>query len=463
MGESNILPFIQNDQNDHNDQNDLENSYEKKLARISACSLGDKIILFPVQGKRREFIVNRTRICFRSIMPTDVDSLDTVVIILPTIHRYLLNFELKIEMNENKVVMGCRLSSLNEIPFRLNGNFCFDSYIERNDKVVLGYNTLLFLKSDESIRNRNNINSIDPILNNKRLMESDINILIEGETGSGKTYLAKEIHERSGRRGAFVHININSFASGLIESELFGHIRGAYTGAHNDKKGAFLEASNGTLFIDEIDSLPIEIQIKLLLFLDFKKIRPVGSSREIKCEVRLIFASGKNLSELVVESKMRSDFYYRILSGVKLEVIPLRDDKNKLHNVLDWLSQIEDIVFTKELRAFYASLYWPGNLRELIAHIKKKKIFTKGRKLHYDQLDQELLNNKLNLQHLRASSEGKSKKLSKSFEIDDQFYTLEEIKIRAILKAYYHFDCNLNYTAKVMNVSTNTIRKIIGQ
>lgn len=125
-------------------------------------------------------------------------------------------------------------------------------------------------------------------------------IFLSGETGTGKSTLAREIHDISSRsKEPFVQINIASFSQNLVESELFGHAKGAFTGALFEKRGIFLEANKGTLFLDEIDSLSFELQTKLLLFLDDLKIRAVGSNHDKKVDVRLIVASGENLEDLI--------------------------------------------------------------------------------------------------------------------------------------------------------------------
>src|SRR5690606_12983163 len=121
----------------------------------------------------------------------------------------------------------------------------------------------------------------------KKIIQSNLPILIEGETGTGKTTLAKSIHQMSERSGEFVHVNLSAFSENLMESELFGHLKGAFTGAYNDKKGAIERANNGTLFLDEIDSTSIAVQTKLLLFLDNYKLSPVGSGvmKKINCRI----------------------------------------------------------------------------------------------------------------------------------------------------------------------------------
>ena len=163
------------------------------------------------------------------------------------------------------------LKSCHQIPFRINGSYCFEAFLERGDIVEIGFNRLQFLKSNTQLK----VLSEEHLIPDS-IIQSQLNLLIEGETGTGKTTLAKKIHEKSGRSGRFIHLNLSSFSSNLIESELFGHIKGSFTGATTNKTGAILEAHKGTLFLDEIDSLNLELQTKLLLFLDNYEVRPVG-------------------------------------------------------------------------------------------------------------------------------------------------------------------------------------------
>ena len=160
----------------------------------------------------------------------------------------------------------------------------------------------------------------------QNLINSDLKILISGETGTGKSHLARKVHEKSGRLGEFVAINLSSFNPQLIESELFGHKKGSFTGAIHDKTGAFSMAKNGTLFLDEIDSLPLDLQTKLLTFIDNKKFRRVGDTKEESINTRLIFASGRPLEQLVEQGSFRKDLFFRLKSGHSVEMASLRND-----------------------------------------------------------------------------------------------------------------------------------------
>ena len=155
-----------------------------------------------------------------------------------------------------------------------------------------------------------------------RVGESDASVLIHGETGTGKELIARSIHMRSRRKdGPFVAINCAAVPHSLIESELFGHARGAFTDAKVDRKGLFVQASGGTLFLDEIGELPIDMQPKLLRALQERKVRPVGANAEIPFDARIVAATNRNLEDEVYEKRFREDLYYRI-NVVKIDVPP---------------------------------------------------------------------------------------------------------------------------------------------
>ena len=307
--------------------------------------------------------------------------------------------------------------------------------MEQEDIVEMGYNQIKFTESNKQSMKEDILQNFP----SKDIVQSNVRILLLGETGTGKSNMAAEIHRKSCRAGNFVQINPASFSEGLVESELFGHIKGAFTGAFHHKQGAISQAHRGTLFIDEIDSLPLSIQIKLLIFLDTKKIRPVGGHQDKKIDVRLIFASGKNLSDMVNKKKMRSDFYYRVTSGFKIQLRPLRSDKEKIKMICEDYLQKTESKMIKGLMDFYMDYQWPGNIRQLIGHLHKKKTVYNGRKWRFDQMDEQLEGETLLL-------ECKS----------HRFLTIQEVKIQYACKVYYILDKKLKETAKVLNISSNT-------
>lgn len=332
------------------------------------------------------------------------------------------------------------LRSLGPAPFKLNGAQCFEAFLERGDRVEIGLNNLHFLKSEDQKKELELTHFMIP-----EIVRSPLNIVIEGETGTGKTTLAKKIHEESQRSGPFVHLNLSAFSQNLIESELFGHVKGAFTGALNDKRGALLEAHKGTLFLDEIDSIGIDLQTKLLLFLDDQEVRAVGGSTSRKADVRLIFASGRSLKNLVDKSQMRRDFYYRISSGASIEIKSLREQPEKIRMFCLNYEAENFVNIPNELISFYEDLTWPGNLRQLKGHLDKKKIISNGKKFILDKEDYELLEDSLSQSQM--STEGVK--------------TLEQIKRDYCLSVYQKMNKNLKKSAKILDISPNTMKVLI--
>jgi DNA-binding NtrC family response regulator len=213
----------------------------------------------------------------------------------------------------------------------------------------------------------------------RRAARSDAPVLISGESGAGKGALARWIHERSARRdGALVQINCAALPSGLIEAELFGVKRGAFTDARESRQGLFAEASRGTLFLDEIGEMPVEAQAKLLQVVESSRVRPVGSTSEIQVDVRLITATNKNLDEVVASGRFRHDLFFRI-NVVHIEVPPLRtrpeDIPELVHEFLARSSR-EPIGISEEAMRWLCKRPWPGNVRELANAIQRAVALT---------------------------------------------------------------------------------------
>lgn len=205
-----------------------------------------------------------------------------------------------------------------------------------------------------------------------RVGESDASVLIHGETGTGKELTARSIHMRSRRRaGPFVAINCAAVPHALIESELFGHARGAFTDAKVERKGLFVQATGGTLFLDEIGELPLDMQPKLLRALQERKVRPVGANQEIPFDARIVAASNRNLEDEVYEKRFREDLYYRI-NVVKIDVPPLRErGGDVLHLAHYFLKQFSErnaksaLELSTTAAEKLMAYHWPGNVREL--------------------------------------------------------------------------------------------------
>ena len=205
----------------------------------------------------------------------------------------------------------------------------------------------------------------------KHVAPTPSTILLEGETGTGKELAAKSIHDLSERSGSFVPVNCGAIAADLLESELFGHAKGAFTGAHQRREGLFSYANDGTLFLDEIGEMPISMQAHLLRVLEEKSIRPVGSNKELPVNVRIIAATNKELGKLVEAGLFREDLYFR-LNVLNLQIPPLRSRSTDLNLLVQHFVQtISTNLGTKtpyinESELVKLSQYhWPGNIREL--------------------------------------------------------------------------------------------------
>jgi transcriptional regulator with AAA-type ATPase domain len=398
---------------------------------------GDELVIDVFQERKKHFKLNRVKYTLYTSEAFGIDYVKSEIT-LPVFGGTNISFEIELVKEEGARLHNEKsrylLRSLTDAPFKLNGIFCFEAFLERGDIVDIGFNRLMFSRSKEQIKPK----CIIP----ENIMKSSIPIVIEGETGTGKTTIAGIIHEESARPGRFVHLNLSAFSPALIESELFGHVKGAFTGALNSKKGAILEAHKGTLFLDEIDSLTIDLQTKLLLFLDNYQVRAVGGENSIKADVRLIFASGSNLKKLVEEEKMRRDFYYRLQSGCAVYLPALREEAIKIKNLCLQFEEKNAVVIGRELIEFYIKCPWPGNIRQLNAHLMKKKILSDGKRFFIDAEDKALL-----------SSESLKAKSSK-----DKILTMEQMKINYCYEVYLSLDSNLTRAAQTLEVSTNTLK-----
>jgi DNA-binding NtrC family response regulator len=220
----------------------------------------------------------------------------------------------------------------------------------------------------------------------ERFASGGLPVLILGESGTGKELVARSLHERSGRRGSLIVVNCGALPRELIESELFGHERGAFTGAQRRHLGCFGEADGGTLFLDEIGELPLELQPRLLRALESRAIRPIGSAREVPVDVRLVAATHRNLRRLVAEGRFREDLYYRLV-GLEIAVPPLRarpaDVRQLVHHFLA-MQPVPCSIDEREL-AKVAAHPWPGNVRQL-RHAVLRAVHLGGPELTADDL-----------------------------------------------------------------------------
>ncbi|MDQ7031700.1 MAG: sigma-54 dependent transcriptional regulator [Desulfonauticus sp.] len=230
-----------------------------------------------------------------------------------------------------------------------------------------------------------------------QVAKSEASIVITGETGTGKELIARSIHKHSLRKGNFVALNCSAVPENLIESELFGHVKGSFSGALTNKKGLIEEAEGGTLFLDEVGDLSELMQTKLLRFLQEGEFRPVGGTKSKKINVRIVAATNKNLEDMVKQGKFRKDLYYR-LNVIHLHLPPLRERKDAIpilaHHFLEKYNAINNKQihgFSKEALNYLLTQDWPGNVRELENVVERAVILCQDKYIKLEHI--EPLNN----------------------------------------------------------------------
>jgi two-component system response regulator HydG len=280
----------------------------------------------------------------------------------------------------------------------------------------------------------------------QKVAATEATVLILGESGTGKELIARALHEKSARRnGAFVAINCGALPEGLLESELFGHVRGAFTGADRNKRGLFEEASGGTLFLDEISETTPGLQVKLLRALQEGEIRRVGDNHPFKVSGRLLAATNKDLTKLVAEGKFREDLYYR-LKVFPIELPSLRERPEDIMPLAEhFLRKAKKklggkaVKFSPDAAEALCRYRWPGNVRELEHVIERVLIMASGASVEAGDLPPEMLP--------RAAADGK--KGAKD--------TLDDAEKRHILRALEDCDGNQVEAAKRLGVARNTL------
>jgi two-component system, NtrC family, response regulator HydG len=287
----------------------------------------------------------------------------------------------------------------------------------------------------------------------KLVAPTDMSVIIEGESGTGKEYVARSIHRLSKRSTKpFIAVDCGAISKELAASELFGHVKGAFTGAMNDKIGQFEAAQGGTLFLDEVGNLSYEVQVKLLRAIQERIIQPVGSNKEVKVNVRIITATNDELSESVRQSGFREDLYHR-LNEFKLIVPPLRKRPDDLMQFVEHFRLAANKEINRYTKGFhpdviqiFKSYDWPGNLRELKNTIKRAVLLSSGEILGLDTLPKEMVNS------VRSSNRQQSSPVIYDLK------ALQETQEREmIMKTLLEVKYNKSKAARILNIDRKTL------
>lgn len=278
-----------------------------------------------------------------------------------------------------------------------------------------------------------------------RVAKTNANILLTGGTGVGKEVVANYIHAISPRASAsFLAINCTTLPETLLESELFGHVKGSFTGAQRDKKGLLIEAGEGTIFLDEIGDVPLSIQVKLLRALQEKKIRPVGGSTELPVKARLITSTNRDLKQMMAEGNFRSDLYYR-LNVFPIHIPDLKDRREDILPIARYIlgkTGSGSLGFSPQVAAALEAYDWPGNVRELENTIEYASIVAGKDKIRLEHLPAAITHNRAELDAQVAQAHWPS---------------LHELEEQYILRVLEFCGGKKAQAAKLLGIGNNTL------
>ncbi|MEM7645842.1 MAG: sigma 54-interacting transcriptional regulator [Pseudomonadota bacterium] len=275
---------------------------------------------------------------------------------------------------------------------QLNETTIIEAYLSNNDKIMVGESVFVFskIKMNSNRLHSENKDWDTQLQRLPAIANTGFTVLILGPSGSGKEVIARWIHDHSQRaQYPYVTINCSALSESLIESELFGHVRGAFTGATENRKGAFEVARGGTLFLDEIGDLPMSLQPKLLRALENSEIRPVGSDRSIKTNVRIVTATHKNLKQRVLKGEFREDLFHR-LNICRVTPPPLIQRMEDFEALLYQFAKEQRVGFSFRAIEKLKNHQWPGNIRELKNVIIRAAAYFPGQRIQEDNLPQLL-------------------------------------------------------------------------
>ncbi len=287
----------------------------------------------------------------------------------------------------------------------------------------------------------------------KLVAPTGMSVLIQGETGSGKEYIARMIHNLSNRKEKkFIAIDCGAIPEELANSELFGHVKGSFTGAISNKKGFFEQANEGTIFLDEIGNLSYETQVKLLRAIQYKVITRIGDTKSIPVDLRFISATNSNLKEQVIKNSFREDLYHRV-NEFKLELPPLRERGDDILLFAQKFLEQANIDLNKTVKGFdddvkevFKNYTWYGNLRELRNVIKRSVLVTNDDYINTHCLPEEIINDELHQPNLTQETT--------VFNLREAAQMAEKVTIEKALK---EADKNKSEAARLLNIDRKTL------
>ena len=276
---------------------------------------------------------------------------------------------------------------------------------------------------------------------------TDTTILITGETGTGKDVIARLIHRKSKRSNQpFIRMNCVELNEGVIESELFGHEKGSFTGAVSMKKGRLELADKGTIFLDEVGDIPLSTQRKLLRVLELKEFERVGGTETIRIDVRVIAATNKNLPRMAAKKEFRMDLFYR-LNTLMINIPPLRERQKDIiplaeHFLIKFTEKERRMEFSKKVNDMLLSYNWPGNVRELKSTIERAVIFSREGDINLEKL---------------FSEKDSFEELEGIFTLECPSLTLDDVEKSLLLKVLVNARWNIQHSARVLKISRTTL------
>jgi DNA-binding NtrC family response regulator len=280
----------------------------------------------------------------------------------------------------------------------------------------------------------------------RRVADTEATVLITGESGTGKELIAKAIHASSSRRKApFIAINCSAIPHNLLESELFGHVKGAFTGAVRDKTGKFQMADGGTLFLDEVGELPLDLQPKLLRALQEKVVEPVGGTIPRQLDVRVVAATNLELEDAMAEGAFREDLYYR-LSVIPIHLPPLRQRKSDIPVLIRHFAAkhgCENVNFAREALDALVKYSWAGNVRELENTVERLLIMRGGDTITLEELPEKIIGGK----------NGKQRVVN----LPDEGYSLEQLEKELVVEALERNGWNQTAAARFLRIPRHTL------